>query len=416
MAPDPNANVARRSTPGADNKSGPLAGIRVLDLATFVAAPFCATMLAEFGADVIKVEMPGPGDPLRELGHKHNGVGLFWAQENRNKKGITCNLRVPKGQEIIKELARQSDVLVENFRPGTMERWNLGYEALEEINPRLVMVMISAYGQTGPYSSKAGFGRIAQAFGGLTYLAGFPDRPPVNPGSATIADYLAGLFGAFSTMVALEDRHQTGKGQFIDISLYESIFRILDNLAPVYHKVGDVRERMGTGTPHAVPHNHYPTKDGGWVAIACTNDRIFHRLARAMDRDELASDPRYQTMAKRVARREEIDDIVSGWTGTLDRDELVALLDFNEVPVSPINSIADIFKNPQFQARESMVEVEDPNIGAVRMPGIVPRLSRSPGRVDHLAPSLGQHNAEIYGELLGYTTQEIEALAEEGVI
>lgn len=412
MAPDSDTNMPQSAT----NSIGPLSGIRVLDLATFVAAPFCATMLAEFGADVIKVEMPGPGDPLRELGYKHNGVGLFWAQENRNKKGITCNLRVPKGQEIIKELTRRSDVLVENFRPGTMERWNLGYEVLKEVNPELVMVMISAYGQTGPYSTKAGFGRIAQAFGGLTYLAGFPDRPPVNPGSATIADYLAGLFGAFGTMVALEDRHRTGKGQCIDISLFESIFRILDNLAPVYHKTGDVRERMGTGTPHAVPHNHYPTRDGGWVAIACTSDRIFQRLAKAMGREDMVGDPRYKNMAERVERCEEIDAIVSQWTSTIDRDDLAQLLDSNEVPVSPINSIADIFRDPQFQARGSMVEVEDTTVGPMKMPGIVPRLSRSPGSVDHLAPSLGQHNEEIYGELLGYSAEKMATLAAEGVI
>ena len=205
--------------------AGPLAGIRVVDVATFIAAPFCATLLAEFGAEVIKVEMPGQGDPVwRQLGQKHKGVGLTWAQEARNKRGVTCDMRNPKGQQIVKELARHSDVLVENFRPGTMERWNLGYDVLDELNPRLVMVRISAYGQTGPYREKPGFGRVAQAFGGLTYLAGDPDRPPVNPGSPTIADYLAGLFGGFSTMVALEERHNSGKGQCIDISLYEGIF------------------------------------------------------------------------------------------------------------------------------------------------------------------------------------------------
>ena len=395
---------------------GPLAGVRVLDLATFVAAPFCATLLGEFGAEVVKVEMPGQGDPCRQLGEKYNGVSLLFAQENRNKKGITCDLRQPKGQEIIKELARRSDVLVENFRPGTMERWNLAYDVLEEVNSRLIMVRISAYGQTGPYSRKAGFGRIAQAFGGLSYLAGFPDRPPVNPGSATIADYLAGLFGGFSTMVALEDRHRTNRGQCIDISLYESVFRILDNLASVYHKSGTVRERMGTATPHAVPHNHYPTSDGMWVAIACTSDRIFQRLARAMGREELASDPRYDTLAKRVDRREEMDAIVSEWTSGLDREALTALLDSEEVPVGPINSIADIFEDPQFQARESMIEVEDPIVGEVRMPAVVPRLSRTPARVNHLGPTLGQHNQEIYRGLLGYGAEELAALLEEGVI
>ena len=402
--------------PGLGIAPGALDGTRVLDLATFIAAPFCATLMAEFGAEVIKVEMPGQGDPLRQLGEKYNGVGLMWAQENRNKKGITCDLRVPKGQEMVKELVKRSDVLVENFRPGTMERWNLGFEVLEEINPRLVMVRISAYGQTGPYRQKPGFGRVAQAFGGLTYLAGFPDRPPVNPGSATIADYLAGLFAAFSTMVALEDRHRTGRGQCIDISLYEGIFRILDNLASVYDKLGYVRERIGTGTTHLVPHNHYPTKDGQWVAIACTSDRIFQRLAKAMGREELATDPRYQTVAKRVEQRDEVDGMVSAWTGSLDRSELVSLLDSEEVPVSPINSIADIFQDPQFQARSSMIEIDDPALGKIKMPGVVPRMSRSPGRVDGLAPGLGEHNQEVYGNLLGYGPEEIANLAKEGVI
>ncbi len=393
-----------------------LQGLRVLDLATFIAAPFCATLMSEFGAEVIKVEMPGQGDPLRQLGEKHNGVGLMWAQEDRNKKGITCDLRNPRGQEIIKELVKQSDVLVENFRPGTIERWNLGYDVLEEVNPRLVMVRISAYGQTGPYRHKAGFGRVAQAFGGLTYLAGYPDLPPVNPGSATIADYLAGLFAAFSTMVALEERHRTGKGQCIDISLFEGIFRIMDNLASAYDKLGIVRERIGTGTAHTVPHNHYPTRDGKWVAIACTSDRIFRRLAKAMGQEELGEDPRYSTGAARVQHREEVDGMVSEFTSSYDMDDLTDLLDTEEVPVGAINNIADIFQNPQFQARGSIIEVDDPVLGTVKMPGVVPRLSRTPGQVEHLAPSLGQHNDEIYGGLLGYGPEKIASLKEEGVI
>ncbi len=393
-----------------------LSGIRVLDLATFIAAPFAATMMAEFGADVIKVEMPGRGDPCRQLGEKHNGVGLIWAQENRNKRGITCDLRQEKGQEIIKDLVKRSDVLVENFRPGTMERWNMGYEVLRELNPGLVMVRVSAYGQTGPYREKAGFGRIAQAFGGLSYLAGFPDRPPVNPGSATIADYAAGLFGAFSIMVALEHRRRTGEGQCIDISLYESIFRLLDNLASAYDKLGFVRERQGTGTAHAVPHNHYPTRDGKWVAIACTSDRIFQRLARAMDREDLGSDPRYSTSAGRVERRDELDGIVSDWTRTHDMGDLIDLLDKEEVPVGAINSIADIFQDPQFAARGSMVEVDDPVMGKLKMPAIVPRMSSGLGRVKHLAPSLGQHNDDIYGNLLGFSPEKVAALEDEGVV
>ena len=406
------------SSSRADNAADgdALSGIRVLDLATFIAAPFSATMMAEFGADVIKVEMPGRGDPCRQLGEKYNGVGLIWAQENRNKRGITCDLRQEKGQEIIRELVKRSDVLVENFRPGTMERWNMGYEVLKELNAGLVMVRVSAYGQTGPYREKAGFGRIAQAFGGLSYLAGYPDRPPVNPGSATIADYAAGLFGSFSIMVALEHRRRTGEGQCIDISLYESIFRLLDNLASAYDKLGFVRERQGTATAHAVPHNHYPTRDGKWVAIACTSDRIFQRLTKAMKRDDLGSDPSYTTSGGRVEHRDELDGVVSAWTQTYDMRDLIDLLDSEEVPVGAINSIADIFGDPQFAARGSMVEVDDPIVGKLKMPAIVPRMSSGLGRVKHLAPSLGQHNDDIYAGLLGFSPEKLAALKGEGVV
>ncbi len=395
---------------------GALVDIRVLDVATFIAGPFCATLMAEFGADVIKLEMPGRGDPMREMGQKYNGVGLTWAQEARNKRGITCDLRSSTGQQIVRELVKQCDVLVENFRPGTMERWGLGYDTLKEVNPRLVMVRISGYGQTGPYSEKPGFGRVAQAFGGLTYLAGFPDLPPVTPGSPTIADYLAGLYGAFATMVALEHRRTSGKGQSIDISLFEGIFRILDNLTIAYQKLGLVRERMDTATANVVPHNHYPTRDGKWVAIACTTDRIFERLAVAIGRPEMGSDPRYQTGAARVENREEVDAFVSTWTGTLEMDDLVRELDEQEVPVSAINSIADIFSDPHFEARGAIVEVDDPVLGPTKMPSVVPRLSESPGKVDHLAPALGQHNEEVYGELLGYDADRLAVLAEEGVV
>lgn len=390
--------------------------LRVLDLATFIAAPFCATLMGEFGAEVIKVEMPIEGDSLRRLGESHRGVGLLWAQESRNKKSVTCDLRQPEGQEIVRELVRVSDVMVENFRPGTLERWDLGYEQLRLCNPGLVLVRVSAYGQTGPNAPKAGFGRIAQAFGGLTYLAGYPDRPPVNPGSATLADYAAGLFAAFATMVALDHRQRTGQGQCIDISLYESIFRLLDNLALVYDKVGQVRERMGTSTPHAVPHNHYPTRDGKWAAIACTNDRMFQRLAKAMAREELARDARYATAASRLQHRQEIDTLVAGWTQTLDLDVLVALLDESEVPVSPIFSIADIFQDPHYRARGTLIDVEDPVLGSLRMPGIVPRMSLTPGRVGHAGPPLAQHNQEVYGGLLGYSPTKLAELRSKGVI
>jgi len=399
---------------GADAPQA-LEGLRVLDLATFIAAPFCAGLLAELGADVIKVEQPGGGDSVRELGEKVNGRALFWALEARGKRSVTCNLRVPRGQELALEMVRQSDIVLENFRPGTLERWNLGFDRMQQVNPGVILVRISAYGQTGPYASRPGFGRIAQAFGGLTYLAGFPDRPPALPGSATLADYAAGLFGAVAALAAKQYRDRTGRGQEIDISLYESIFRLCDVLALAYDTLGIVRERVGTAA-HAAPHNHYPTADGKWIAIACTNDRIFRRLTASMGDESWGTDPDFDVMEKRSARREEVDARVSAWSSRHTLAELRDLLDRTEVPNSPSYSIADAFEDPQYQARGTLMEYDDPVLGRVRMPSPVPRLSETPARVASPAPEVGQHNAEIYGDLLGLNAGEIERLRKDGVI
>lgn len=395
--------------------AGALDGLRVLDLATFVAAPFCGGLLAELGADVVKVEQPNGGDSLRELGDKVHGRALFWAQEARGKRSITCDLRNPRGQDLIRRLVSQCDVVLENFRPGTLERWNLGYEALRAEHAGVILLRISAYGQTGPYASRPGFGRIAQAFGGLTYLAGYPDRPPVLPGSATLADYAAGLFGAVATLAALRHRDRTGQGQQIDVSLYESIFRLTDVLALAYDTLGIVRERVGTAA-HAAPHNHYPTSDGRWIAIACTNDRLFRRLAAAMDEASWGTDVLFDTMAKRVERRAQVDARVSGWTARHSLRELRQRLDAAEVPNGPINSIEDIFQDPHYLARGTLVEVADPVVGPARMPAPVPRLSETPAAIPRPAPELGQHNQEVYGGMLGMDAGELAALRAEGVI
>ena len=392
-----------------------LEGLRVLDLATFIAAPFCAGLLAEFGAAVIKVEQPDAGDSLRELGEKVNGRALFWALEGRGKRSVTCNLRVPRGQELALELIRRSDVVVENFRPGTLERWNLGYERMRDVNPGVILVRISAYGRTGPYASRPGFGRIAQAFGGLTYLAGFPDRPPVNPGTATLADYAAGLFGAVAALAAKQYRDRTGRGQEIDISLFESIFRLIDIVPLAYDALGLVRERHGSQA-HAAPHNHYPTADGKWIAIACTNDRIFRRLAGAMGEAEWGTDSAFDTMEKRAERRAVVDERVTAWTERHSLAELCEILDRAEVPNGPINSIADIFENPQFAARGTLTAVDDPIIGRVRMPAPVPRLSETPARIPRPAPEVGEHNAVVYGDLLGLDDAALARLRADGVI
>ncbi|MCC7369959.1 MAG: CoA transferase [Chloroflexi bacterium] len=391
-----------------------LEGLHVLDLSTFIAGPFCGGLLAEYGADVIKVEQPGSGDSLRELGHKAKGRGLFWALEARGRRSITLNLREPRGQELALKLIAQSDIVIENFRPGTLERWNLGFERMQSANPGVILVRVSAYGQTGPYASRPGFGRIAQAFGGLTYLAGHPDRPPVNPGSATLADYAAGLFSTTAALAALDHRRRTGQGQQIDVSLYESIFRLCDVLALEYDALGTVRERKGSDA-HAAPHNHYPTGDDKWIAIACTNDRLFRRLNGVMGEHGWGDDPSLATMGLRAARRAELDERVSAWTRRYTLAELRDLLDAAEVPNAPISSIADIVAEPHVQARGTLTTIDDPEIGPVLMPAPVPRLSLTPARVPRPAPLLGEHNGEVYGSL-GLSPDEIESLRREGII
>jgi crotonobetainyl-CoA:carnitine CoA-transferase CaiB-like acyl-CoA transferase len=391
-----------------------LDGLRVLDLATFIAGPFVGGMLAEYGADVVKVEQPGTGDSLRELGHKAKGRALFWALEARGRRSITLNLREARGQELALQLIERSDIVIENFRPGTLERWNLGFEQMQAVNPGVILVRVSAYGQTGPYASRPGFGRIAQAFGGLTYLAGHPDRPPVNPGSATLADYAAGLFGTTAALAALDHRRRTGQGQQIDVSLYESIFRLCDVLALEYDALGEVRERRGSDA-HAAPHNHYPTGDGKWIAIACTNDRIFRRLNAVMGDDGFGDDPSLATMGQRAERRVEVDARVSAWTGRHALAELCDLLDAAEVPNSPISSIADIVEEPHVQARGTLMTVDDPEIGPVLMPAPVPRMSATPAVVQRPAPLLGEHNAEVYAEL-GLSPADLEDLHTAGII
>jgi crotonobetainyl-CoA:carnitine CoA-transferase CaiB-like acyl-CoA transferase len=395
----------------------PLDGLRVIDCATFIAGPFCATQLAEFGAEVIKVELPVTGDPVRKFGSKTDcGETLVWLSEGRNKKSVTLDLRKPEGAEIFKKLVAKADVLVENFQPGTLEKWGLGWDVLKAVNARLVMVRISAYGQTGPYSPKPGFGRIANAFGGISFLAGFPDRPPVTPGSATLADYMAGIYGALGAMFALKALETTGKGQVVDIGLYEPIFRILDELAPAFHMFGKVRQRMGPGTVNVVPHSHYPTKDERWVAIACTNDKIFARLAKVMRRDDVADDGIYGSLVKREAAREEVDQFVSDWTSQHDRDEIIAMCTDGEVPCGPVLAIDEIFEDPQYAARENLKDMADPRIGTLKVPNVVPRLTETPGGIDHLGPSLGQDNEVVLEGLLGLSSSDIEKLRDQGVI
>ena len=395
----------------------PLEGVRVIDVSTFISGPFATTQLAEFGAEVIKLELPVVGDPLRKFGTvTPNGDTLPWLSECRNKKSATLDLRKPEGAELLKRMCAEAEILVENFQPGTMEKWGIGWDVLHAINPRLIMVRISGYGQTGPYSGRPGFGRIGNAFGGLSYLAGYPDRPPVTPGSATIPDYLSGIYGAMGAMLAMEARRKTGRGQVVDIGLYEPVFRILDELAPAFQHKGYVRERMGPGTVNVVPHSHYPTKDSRWIAIACTSDKIFARLAEAMGAPELANDGKWGTIRQREAARAEVDAYVGAWTSSLTRDELLQTCEEAQVPCGPVYAIDEIFDDPQYKARGNILTMQDPRIGELAIPNLVPRLSETPGEVKWLGPAMGEHNGEIYRDWLKLSEAEMEALAAARVI
>lgn len=400
-----------------NDDAAPLSGIRVLDIATFVAAPFAAACLSEFGADVIKIEKPGVGDSLRQLGtESETGDTYWWLNDARNKRCITLDLKQPAGAEMFKRLVAESDVVVENFRPGTLERWGLGFETLRGINAGLVMLRVSAYGQEGPKCHLPGFARIAQAYAGLSYLTGQPDTPPLIAGSTTLADYLSGLYGAYGVLLALRARDKSGRGQFIDIGLHDGIFRFLDEFAAVYGKTGYVRERKGTETDSSVPHSHYPTADGKWVAVACTNDKMYQRFVQVIGNAELADQERFGTRKKRVVEREVINRLVTQWTLSLPRDEVIERCARGEVPCGPVNSIADIFEDEQFTIRDTLMRVEDPRIGELAVQGVVPKLSETPGEIKHLGAAMGAHNREIYLHRLGLSEEEFDALRAQGVI
>lgn len=394
-----------------------LGNLRVLDISTFVSAPFAAACLAEFGAEVLKIEKPGTGDSLRQLGTPSpTGDSYFWLSEARNKKCVTLDLRKPLGAGLFLRMVKKADVVIENFRPGTLEKWGVGFNDLLAINPALVMLRISAYGEKGPKSHLPGFARIAQAYAGLTYLVGRPDTPPLIAGSTTLADYISGLYGAFGILIALRVRDQTGRGQYIDIGLHDGIFRFLDEIACVYDQTGEVRERMGTETPSSTPHSHYPTRDGKWVAIACTNDKMFERLANVMAQPELARSDQFGMKAKRLEARERINQVVSDWTSKLDRDEVIERCCSGDVPCGPVNSIAEIFAEEQFWVRDTLTRVAHDRIGNLAVPGVVPRLSETPGKIQHLGGRLGENNAEVFRDWLDMGESELADLEKAGVI
>lgn len=395
--------------------AGPLAGLRVLDLGNMIAGPFCARLLGDFGADVIKVEQPGRGDPVRGWRSQYRGHSLLWKTLNRNKRTVTLDLHAEEGQALARRLYAASDIVVENFRPGVLERWGLGYRQIESECPRLIMVRISGYGQTGPYRDRAGFGGVAEAMSGVRFLTGFPDRPPTRVGFA-LADTAAGLYGAFAAVAAVHERGRSGHGQEIDVALTEATFSLLDDVLAAYQKLGYVAQRHGTGLPGVAPSSIYPTRDGQYIVIGANNDNVFRRLAALMGRTEWLADPELANDQGRGRRQAELDAAVGEWTAQHDLPPLNDLLAEHGVPAGPVYDIAGVVEDPQFRARGAIIEVEDPDVGPLALPGVVPRMSRTPGHIAWAGARQGQHNTEVYAELLGLSGREVDALHGRGVI
>lgn len=395
--------------------TGPLAGVRVIEMGSFIAGPFCGQLLADLGADVIKIEPPGRGDAMRQWGAaQKDGKTLWWHVIARNKRSLTLDLRQPEGQAVVKELLSQADMMVENFRPGTLERWGLSPATLQEANPGLIIARVSGFGQTGPWSNRTGFGAIAEAMAGLRHLGGFPDRPPVRAG-LSVGDSLAGMFTCIGLLAALHERRQTGKGQIVDVGITDAILAISESVLAEYSATGVIRERTGTSLPRIAPSNIYPVANDGWILIAANGDAIFQRLATAMGRPDLCDDPRFSSHRARGEHQAEIDEIISAWTVGQTETELLALMEELGIPAGPICNAADIHKNPHFRARGAVVDVPTRDFGDLTMQGVVPRLSRTPGAIRWEGPSLGQHNTEILTSL-GYGQKEIETLQAKGTI
>jgi crotonobetainyl-CoA:carnitine CoA-transferase CaiB-like acyl-CoA transferase len=393
------------------NRNGALSGIRVIETGQLIAAPFCGHLFADHGAEVIKVEAPGQGDPLRQWGGIYKGLGMYWPIMSREKKSVTINLRVPEGQDLLRRLVETADVWVENFRPGTLERWGLGWERVRELNPRLVMVRVTGYGQTGPYRDKAGFGAIGEAMSGFRYLSGEPGRAPVRVG-ISIGDSLAATQGFAGAMMALYHRDRpggSGRGQVIDVGIYEAMWAYMESILPEYDKLGLVREPTGSILPRLAPSNVYPTADGSWIVMGANQDTVFRRLAKAIGKPEWAHDgSRYQSHLGRADHQAELDDEIAQWTLTRSAAEVLTILDAAGVPAGRIYTAADIAADPHYAAREMVISAPEPGLDGepVRMQGIVPKLSDTPSAITRGGPLLGEHTREILAPLVG-----IEAMA-----
>ena len=401
---------------GVFRQRGPLADLRVVEMGVLLAGPFCGSLFADFGAEVIKVETPGSGDPMRGYGQaKVDGEALWWPVLARNKKSITLNLREEEGQSLLRQLVARADVVLENFRPGTMERWGLGYEALCEVNPRIVMVRVSGFGQTGPYASRPGYAAVGEAMGGLRYVMGDPTRPPSRAG-VSIGDTLAGTFAALGAIMAIHAREHTGRGQVVDASIYESVLTVMEGLIPEYQLGGHIRERSGAILPKVAPSNVYPTSDGKLVLIAGNQDTVFRRMAVAMGQPELASPERFGLHAVRGEKQQELDEIVSAWTATLTAQEVCDALEEHAVPFGTLYRAPEMLEDPHFKAREAIVRMLYKGDREIAMQNVFPKLTDTPGGVRWIGPELGAHTEEILGGLLGLPAERIAALRERGIV
>jgi len=396
--------------------SKPLQGVRVIDAGNMVAAPFSSVLMADLGADVIKIEHPEQGDGQRKLEPIKDGVPLWWKCISRNKRCVTVNLGKPEGAEVFKDLVKDSDVVMENYRPGTLERWGIGYEDLKQVNPKLVLLRISGFGQTGPQKNRTGFGRVAEAMSGLTHLIGDPDGPPMSPGYP-LGDLIAGLFGAYATMVALYHRDALdGQGQVIDLALYEALFRLLDFDPILYQQTGEIHTRTGNQVAYVAPSSTYRTNDGKYVTMAASTHSVWVRLCTAIGRPDLIEDERYLDNARRVARTDEINGIVADWVAERNREEIARAFDAEEVAYSVIYDIQDIFADDHYRARDAMVCVSDQDLGTAVVQNVVPKFSATPGSVDFLGRKMGADNHEVFTKELGYSPEKIETLKMTGAI
>lgn len=396
-------------------RDGPLTGMRVLELGSTVAGPFCGRLLADFGAEVIKVEA-AEGDTVRTMGKRLNGRSLYAASIFRNKNLISVDLRLPEGQEIVRKLVSSCDVVVENFRPGALERWNIGYDELSRINPALIMVRISGFGQTGPYSGRPGFGVIGEAMSGLRHITGDPDRPPARV-AVSITDYITGLYGAFGTVMAILAQRQTGRGQYVDTALYEAAFSFMEPHIAAYDKLGFIAGRAGSRLPDSVPNNLYRSRDDNYIHIAAVGDPVFRRLLVVMQRSDLLKDGRFRTAADRAAHADELDAIIAEWTEAHDLDALEKLLHGSDVPASRIYTMADIFGDAHFAARGAIADAPDQKLGSIKMANVVPRLSATPGRVRWAGGGVvGIDTREVLQRVAGLSAADIDILAAAGVV